>query len=255
LKQLIGLPRPYWISTKVVALAAEQSFGLPSGHAQTAAALWGSLAAGLGKSWAYLAAGVLIFLISLSRVALGVHFGSDVLAGWLVGGLLLLTALRAEASLLAYLNRRSLGGRLVIALLGGLALAAIQLAVMAAVSGRGIPTSWIEMAQGAAHQADAPHPYDPSGAFTAAGTFFGLAAGAILLFDWGKFNPAGRPLSLLGRYVIGLAGVLGLYLGLSLLFPGGDDAVGLAFRFVRYSLIGVWVAYLAPRLFVRLRLA
>ena len=42
-------PRPYWYSPKVLALATETSFGVPSGHAQTAATIWGLLAANPAK--------------------------------------------------------------------------------------------------------------------------------------------------------------------------------------------------------------
>ncbi|HTX78503.1 MAG TPA: phosphatase PAP2 family protein, partial [Longilinea sp.] len=37
--------RPYWFDTRVKALSTETSFGFPSGHAQTAASVWGRLAA------------------------------------------------------------------------------------------------------------------------------------------------------------------------------------------------------------------
>lgn len=34
-------PRPYWVNPQVKALVSETSFGVPSGHAQMAAGLWG----------------------------------------------------------------------------------------------------------------------------------------------------------------------------------------------------------------------
>ena len=40
-KFLFHNPRPFWISDKVMPLSHETSFGLPSGHAQTAASVWG----------------------------------------------------------------------------------------------------------------------------------------------------------------------------------------------------------------------
>jgi hypothetical protein len=46
LKVAIHGPRPYWYSTDVKALGgAETSFGAPSGHAQNAVVVWGTLAA------------------------------------------------------------------------------------------------------------------------------------------------------------------------------------------------------------------
>lgn len=40
-------PRPYWVSTAVKPLWAESSFGIPSGHAQQAVAVWGFTAGSL----------------------------------------------------------------------------------------------------------------------------------------------------------------------------------------------------------------
>jgi membrane-associated phospholipid phosphatase len=89
LKLAVGWPRPYWVSDQVTAYAYEGSFGLPSGHAQNSMALWGRMAAGLRRRSWVIGLGLLIFLISLSRLYLGVHFPSDVLAGWLAGGIVL----------------------------------------------------------------------------------------------------------------------------------------------------------------------
>jgi len=49
-------PRPYWYSSQVEGLAAETSFGVPSGHAQNAISVWGIMAAGIRKWWAWLLA-------------------------------------------------------------------------------------------------------------------------------------------------------------------------------------------------------
>jgi undecaprenyl-diphosphatase len=74
-------------------LARAIGFSFPSGHSALSAAFFGSLA-GLaaassrrrGEAALHLAAGVVIvFLVGFSRVALGVHWPTDVLAGWAVG--------------------------------------------------------------------------------------------------------------------------------------------------------------------------
>nr|NIV34796.1 phosphatase PAP2 family protein [Anaerolineae bacterium] len=89
LKLAFGLPRPYWISRKVRPYGVASSFGFPSGHAQNAVSIWGRLAAAVRKNWAVAGAVALTGLISLSRLYLGVHFPLGVLAGWLIGGLIL----------------------------------------------------------------------------------------------------------------------------------------------------------------------
>jgi undecaprenyl-diphosphatase len=58
----------------------------PSGHAARAALL-AVLAIGLGPPWLGLLLAVWAPLVMLARVAMGVHYLSDVLAGALLGGL------------------------------------------------------------------------------------------------------------------------------------------------------------------------
>ena len=63
-----------------------QGYSFPSGHATNAAALYGTIAMGIRrKPWT---AGLLtlIFLVGVSRFCLGVHYPTDVLAGWALGG-------------------------------------------------------------------------------------------------------------------------------------------------------------------------
>ena len=49
LKLAFHTPRPYWVDARVTGFAAESSFGLPSGHAQSAASVWGLLASSFRK--------------------------------------------------------------------------------------------------------------------------------------------------------------------------------------------------------------
>ena len=45
-------PRPYWVSSKIQNLTAPMgSFGLPSGHSQNAASVFGLLAASIKRKW------------------------------------------------------------------------------------------------------------------------------------------------------------------------------------------------------------
>jgi undecaprenyl-diphosphatase len=73
----------------------------PSGHASSSIAFYGALAAIASRrapAWAragiWLALGGLAALVGASRVYLGVHYPSDVVAGWVLGGLWLLAVLR-----------------------------------------------------------------------------------------------------------------------------------------------------------------
>lgn len=66
-------------------------FSFPSGHATGSTAVYGSLAVLLAvgrRRLRYLLAGAAIGLISLSRVIIGVHYPRDIIAGMLLGTLL-----------------------------------------------------------------------------------------------------------------------------------------------------------------------
>jgi undecaprenyl-diphosphatase len=88
LKALVGRLRP--VVADPVAHGGGNSF--PSGHTLGSTIVYGaltlvflSLARGRWRWWLVGAAALLVFAIGLSRIALGVHFLSDVLAGWALG--------------------------------------------------------------------------------------------------------------------------------------------------------------------------
>jgi membrane-associated phospholipid phosphatase len=89
LKAGFGRQRPYFADP----LAVESSFSFPSGHATVSLAVYGALgfllarraATWRGRALWLGAATVLILLIGASRLFLGVHFLSDVLAGFSAG--------------------------------------------------------------------------------------------------------------------------------------------------------------------------
>lgn len=96
-------PRP------VEAVLAEHSWSFPSGHTTVAVAFYGFLGYLLirfSSRWKYrvnvlFAVLILAFLIGLSRVILGVHYLSDVLAGYLIGMLWLIIGVSLNEWLLS----------------------------------------------------------------------------------------------------------------------------------------------------------
>ena len=62
-----------------------QGYSLPSGHSMNSVTVYGSLAARLKKPLFYVISIVIPLIVGISRVVLGVHYPTDVLAGWAVG--------------------------------------------------------------------------------------------------------------------------------------------------------------------------
>jgi len=254
LKLVFGLPRPYWVSGEVRALGTGTTYGVPSGHSQNAAVLWGRLALTFKQTWGRLALALLVFLIGVSRAYLGVHFPTDVLSGWAIGLMVLWLLVALDEPIRRWLAGMRLGSRLLAAC--GLSLLILALGLLAfwGSAGRVVPAEWAARAAGSAPGSEPINPQTLSDSVTAAGTLLGLGLGAALLVDWGQFKTRAGAGVLVLRYIIGVAGLLGLYLGLSAVFPSGDSALAYAFRYLRYALLGLWVAYLAPRVFDALRL-
>ncbi len=81
LKQVFAAPRPDLLPH----LDIVHGYSFPSGHAAGNMIFFGALAMLAGWRSAYVGAGLAIALIGTSRVWLGVHWPSDVLAGWIEG--------------------------------------------------------------------------------------------------------------------------------------------------------------------------
>ena len=254
LKMFFHTPRPYWVDTNIKAFSAEASFGLPSGHAQTAASIWGMLGKMVQKRGSLLIAGVVIFLIGLSRIYLGVHFLHDVLSGWLIGILILILYLKLEKPIGKWLERRTLWAQVMYAFLFSACILMLGLWAQNSSSSWSVPAEWSSLAIAASGKA--PDPFNLEGVLTIAGVAFGFTAG----FAWWRSKTGIEQIHYgtgkrLARYGIGLVGILILYLGLGFIFPDEPYLLGAALRYLRYALIGGWVTAFAPWCFKQLHLA
>lgn len=252
LKCIFKVPRPFWLDP---ALGADpiRSFSFPSGHAQTGTVLYGDLArhvsrggiAGPSRLLSVIGLIVFILLVSLSRIILGVHFPGDVLVGILVGLVTLVVYLWAQRAVGGWLARRTLLQHVVLAtlvggLLLGLNLLALRLPVRdtgayALFYAEGIRTSMNEAAN-------------------LTGLVIGLWIGLALEARTVRFTVAGPAWQRTVRYLVGVLGILAIWMGLRLVFPSEPLALGLALRIVRYGLTMFWAIYLWPALFVRVGL-
>ena len=249
-------PRPYWIDNRVqLFFKSETSFGLPSGHAQNAASVWGMLAVHLCKKWQKIVVVVIIFLIGFSRILLGVHFLSDVILGWLIGALLLFAVIKLEKPVLSFFKSKTTSLQLILAFIFSLSLILLVFIPLSLLSTWQLPVEW-QMTSGTAFPGSVVDPLNPEGVFSASGTLFGMAAGLIWLHaHYAGYNPGGTPAHKLMRYVIGLVGVFILWYGLGAVFPRDPGIVAYALRYVRYALVGIWVMAGAPILFFKTGIA
>lgn len=252
LKLAFHHPRPYWLDQRVSALATEASFGMPSGHSQSAMAMWGYLSRIYRRNKTILSLAVaVIFLTGLSRIYLGVHFLDQVVVGWLVGAVLIWLFVHYETALLRLVHK--LVYYQLVAVIFAITLGMIGVNFLLTSAAGEVPVAWQVTALTAS---DEPiDPLDSSGIISLAGTSMGLAAGAA--WDWRKNGQPvtkGTPRQKIYRYLLGLAGLAAVYLGLKLIFPDSIDFLGLALRYVRYATVGLWVTLIAPSLFRRLRL-
>lgn len=247
-------PRPYWVSSHVRALwTTETTFGIPSGHSQHAVAVWGMIAAYTKRTWVWVAAIAIMFLIGFSRIYLAAHFPHDVVFGWFLGAMVLWAFVRFWEPVGAWVRTKKLNHQIFIAFIASLIFVVIGLGVAALRSEYQIPETWINNANLAG--ADEPAPIDANDTFTSAGTFFGLAAGAAWIISLGGYQASGPIQKRAIRYVIGLIGIIILWMGLGEIFPRGDGFIFYSLHYIRYTLIGWWVAGGAPWVFIRLKLA
>jgi membrane-associated phospholipid phosphatase len=245
-------PRPYWVSDKVIPFSYENSFGIPSGHAQNAVSVWGIMAASIRKPWAWITASIVVFFIGFSRWYLGMHFVHDALLGWLIGILLLWLFIRFADPVTAWFNRRPFAQKVLFAFVASLILIGLGWASVFSLADYTFPAEWRDNALRAG---PIPDPVSVEGFVTSAGTLFGLTVGVAWLATRGGYQASGPVEKRAIRYVIGLIGVLLFWRGLDVIFPAGEDFIGFFFRYVRYGLVGLWISAGAPFLFFHFKLA
>lgn len=247
LKLAIGAPRPLFLDPSV-GLRPEDSFALPSGHAQHGLALLGLLAREARRRGVLLAVIVVVVLLGWSRIQLGAHFPVDVLVGWGTGLALLLAYLAARGPVTAWLAGRGPRGQVGAAL--GMSLGLVGLGVAARVSTWGWvpPAAWIGVDP-------ANPPVDLSRVVVPAAILLGAAVGVVWLSRRGGFDPGGEGWRRLLRYLVGVVVLLTLVEGGEAVLPTGEDLVALVVTYAHFVVVGAWVGGGAPWLFVRLRLA
>lgn len=246
LKQLFHQPRPYWLGG-VKLLAEETSYGVPSTHASNSLALWGYLGFTKRHGWLWALGIILILGIGLSRMYLAVHFPHDVLVGWLLGGLVIYGFSKLEVRVSDWATRSSTALLLGVSLACSAAILLLGWLVLAAIAGSPDPERWRDFANLARR---------PDNYFTLGGFMAGSLGGYILMVRRIPFKPSASWLLRGFSYLLGIAVLLLIYLGLDAAFAAitaDDTPLGYLLRFIRYGTVAFWAVYLAPWLFLKLR--
>jgi hypothetical protein len=215
LKAAFTVPRP----DPSYQLIGVSGWSFPSGHAQHATVMWLWLAYEIRRPWAWILGTVIAFAVALSRVYLGVHYGSDIVAGAAVG-LLMLAYFRwlvTEETEEAHGRRRPL---LVAALL------AFQLLWMALA-----PDRLLDL-------------------LVPLAAFAGFGAG---IFFAGKVEPYRRWGILVTVVVIAIGVINDLSVGTRWIGPLGLGVQPLSVL-IQFGLFGAWMSAIAPKVFQKLQI-
>ncbi|MFC2115778.1 phosphatase PAP2 family protein [Bacteroidota bacterium] len=255
LKQAIHAPRPFWVDNRILAIHAENGFGMPSGHAQSAT-VWLLAGAYLRKGWIWILAMVLTLGVGLSRAYLGVHSPSQIIVGWLIGIVLIILFLRFESSVLIWLGKLKLFKQLLFVLACSMLIFLLGSIFVLMLNSWEMPFDWIR-------NASAYLPVDRAGLMSYGmasvtgntGSFLGVTMGAILIHRKGNFNVAGLWWIRLLRIVLGLICLVLLYTGLQLISPDTNlPFLYAGWRFLGFYFIAISAVYILPLLFTRLNL-
>jgi membrane-associated phospholipid phosphatase len=221
LKEIFQQPRPFDILPQIQKVHAS-GYGFPSGHAQSSLVVWGSIAYWKKQIWIRNLSVLLILLVGFSRIYLGVHFPTDILGGWLFGGLIL------GLSYFIFLKIKLdfIQGNMVYKIIGITLFSVILLQIQSSAD-----------------------------TISSVAALTGIGYGLLLFHSYiGGIQP-GNWLKRLISFLVGVIGIGIIYLGLKLILPSEGQSFYQLSRFFRYLLLGIWISFGAPWLFIRMRLA
>ena len=244
MKDILRQPRPFNLEPSL-GMITMSGYGAPSGHAQLAMCFWIPVAAWLEKVWPkrrtviWAAAVSFIVLISFTRLYLGVHFPTDLFAGWILAGIILFIFFMLGPHIERLLTSGGIRAQNITA--AGIALIMNGLFPQE----RAIPALFLGFCLGYTMMKQ-------RFPFSAREEINGSKPGVQAMFF---------------RCLTGLASTAALFLALRFIFPGEESLFrdipvwGAASpfydlgRFVRYGVLGFWASAGVPRLFQRMGLA
>jgi len=206
LKLLGQQPRPFTVDPHVVDYLHAYGYGLPSGHSSPAVVMWGAFAAAIGKRWAWITMLLIVSAIALSRLVVGAHFITDVLAGLLLGAIFLwffVAHFDRIASILQNFSRKT---HCIFAISLPLVCSLLVPEKFTVIVCASLSSLWLSS-----------------------------------LLPENEFDSPLTFIRAIFRYFIGMSIAVFIYWGLKSVFPASGEANYLAFAYVRYFLVTLWV--------------
>lgn len=245
-------PRPYWVDNRIQALSFETTYGIPSAHAQNSISIWGYLALKRRSLTTTALVIPLILLISISRVYLGMHFLTDVLAGWIIGVIILLATVRWQSQIIDWLNHLTLQYQILLSF--SLSIIYIVISSTILFITPDIPNEWIQNSV-TSNVAEIIAPRSTDLTITVAGLIFGYGASLALSIRQANFSTSGPLGQRALRYIIGVLGTLAIWAGLRYVTPHSIPFLAMLVRYLRYAITMFWILFIAPRVFIKTGLA
>lgn len=218
----------------------ETSYGFPSGHTSSAVGTWGYIAYEFKDKPKPLVVpiimAVIMFLVSISRMIIGVHDLQDVVGGYFLGFVLLLLFIYLEPPITEKFNSFSMNVKIILVVVVSIGLFLLGALIF--------PTSGTDLLP-------SPQILPDTGNFAmVGGAVLGFGIGYLLenekiQYEPSKLNGKQKIIAL----VIGLALVFIVYFALEAFKGVFDSAI---YRFIRYALIAFIVVYFLPLIFKKM---
>lgn len=247
LKHGLREPRPFWLDPTLERFT-DYGYGIPSGHTQFTTTIYLFIATWVRRRWVWFLAILMVILMPLSRIYLGSHFVQDVVAGFLLGLLVLIGYLIWQRRYMAKFEKRIMGQRLLTAVAIPVALTAVYLIIRLIIGEPNTNVAWASYIPVAELES-------LEGMVTAVATVLGAGIGLVLERSRIRFLVDGPIWQRAARYLVGIAVAGAIWAGLGQLFPDDPLWLALPLRLLRYALLTLWVTYYAPWLFVKIKLA
>lgn len=216
-KDLLGRPRPFQVSQLVQPVFEAEGFGIPSGHTAVALTLWGYLAFVIRKAWVTVLVVLYVMAQGLGRMIAGVHFPQDIIAGLILGSVILALYIPLADRAMALWKQRSLWQQVAVALI----FAALGLLIFP----------------------------DSEANLTVVGLLVGGCLGIAFESRFVQFKIHEALARRAIQYLLGLALSIALLLGLDVLFGEAEPAHIL--RLIRYASVAIFALTIWPYLSIQ----